>query len=505
MKFCFYRKDFIEQHIDGQKMALTDAQRTISWLAFEQEVNEICNYIKNNKLDTLPYPIILYGHKQIEMITCMYACIKCNIPYIPIDIIVPKERIIRIQNISQAQVVFNCTQHPLNIDKTAEFTVQKTSLITTQECKDLAFEQKIREKNPLIYIIFTSGSTGEPKGVQISTESIQSFTKWMCSDFNFSSQDVFINIAILSFDLSVYEVMSFGALGAGLVLNDTQTTENSEKLIQRIEQNKGTVWVSTPSFALAYARMIPDQRLTSIAYFLFCGETLPHATAQNLQKNFPKAIIYNTYGPTEATVATTLVTITQEILEKYNPLPVGFPKPGSIIDIQKENEEDKTGEIIIVGDHVSVGYLHRDDLNKEKFIQKHEQRAFKTGDLGYIEHGMLFCQGRNDDQVKLNGYRIELNEISAVLQTFDSVIEATTVGLRRNNEVKKIISFVICEKTLKIDNNVLKDQLLQKLRTILPPYMIPGDLVLVDHFPYSANVKIDKKKLSEDYIKEQLG
>lgn len=491
MKYCFETKDFIEKTIAGEQLAIIDNQREITWLDFENEVNEVCDLFKKKGWDKLEKPVILYGHKQAEMIIMVYALMKLKIAYIPIDTIFPTERIVAIQKIVGVDFVVNCTDSELSLINTTEIIIRKGKINTIQQ-----FQSQLTEKkdltDPLIYIIFTSGSTGEPKGVQITTSAIQTFTNWMVTDFEFSEKDTFINIALLSFDLSVYEVMSFGALGATILLNDKKTTESPELLMERIEKYNGSIWVSTPSFALTYSRIGAVEQLKSINYFLFCGETLSHSLASTLCKEFQSSIIYNTYGPTEATVATTKVAITQEILDNYNPLPVGYPKPNSKIIIEND-------EIIIVGDNVSIGYLNRPDLNQEKFIQIDNTRAYKTGDNGFLKDGMLFFSSRTDNQIKLHGYRIELDEITSKINDLDFVVQAETIALKRNGEVKKIVSLIQLSNS--IDQSIEpKTLLIDSLSKSLPPYMVPSDFKFIEKFPLNQNGKTDKKQLESFYL-----
>jgi D-alanine--poly(phosphoribitol) ligase subunit 1 len=501
MRFCFEIKDFIEREIDPDRSAVIDTLRDISWKQFELEVNNICRLFVENHWDKMNGPVILYGHKQADMIIAIYSMMKLQIAYIPIDVIYPVQRINTIRHLASVELIINCTDQTLDLDKTTELMLCCGKPLIAKQHK-FSISDKIINVDPLVYIIFTSGSTGEPKGVQITSKAVCSFVKWMVNDFGFTSKDVFVNIAVFSFDLSVYELMTFGALGATLLLNDKSITENTEFMMNRVNQYKGTVWVSTPSYSLAYSRIDADARLNSLKYFLFCGETLPHSTANKLHISFPQAIIYNTYGPTEATVATTKIEITHEILDAWNPLPVGYPKPDCEILIDKENEQDKEGELIIVGDNVSIGYFNNEELNRLKFFKHEGRQAFRTGDYAYYTDGMLFCKGRNDDQVKMHGFRIELSEISNVLCSHDFILEAVTVPLKRNNEVKKIVSFVIPKKSVPPDE--LTRQLLPFLKERLPYYMIPGDIDIVKDFFYSTNHKIDKIKLIEDYLKRKF-
>ena len=291
----------------------------------------------------------------------------------------------------------------------------------------------------LQYIIFTSGSTGEPKGVQITKSSIQTFVNWAAVDFGFSGNDVLMNQAPFSFDVSLCDVLNAFVRGATLVLSSGEQVKDQDGFLSRLAETGCSVWTSTPSFLYLFLRHenFHAGNLPAINTFLFMGEELPNRTCGLLKQLFPEARIMNAYGPTEATIVTTLIEITAEIIRDYPLLPIGYAMPGSTLLIDKSETEAKEGELIIVGNHVSIGYYKRPELNDEKFFLHNGQRAFRTGDLAYFEGNLLFCLGRNDDQVKLHGYRIELNEISNVLCKHESVSDAVSIALKRGNEVKK--------------------------------------------------------------------
>jgi D-alanine--poly(phosphoribitol) ligase subunit 1 len=486
MKFCFEKKDFIELDSQPNKLAVIGDDFELTWNEFKNKVDELVSFFESKGINNLEKPVVVYGHKSANMLVTFYAMMKLHIAYIPVDVVYPKDRVSKIINTAESEVIINTTNKPLDIDNNTEIKLEANS-ISFSKTKN-TYHLSTPKQDPLVYIIFTSGSTGDPKGVQISTEAVQSFTKWMSSaDYNFNSKDVFINTALLSFDLSVFEVMTFGKLGATIILNNKKQCSDPNQLMDRIENNKGTVWISTPSFALTYSRIEDVQQMKSIHTFLFCGEVLPHPLAKKLLENFSNSKVINTYGPTEATVATTIVNITPEILDKYNPLPVGKSKMDSQLLIEND-------EIIIVGPNVSVGYVKNEKLNEEKFTIINGQRVFKTGDNGFIKDNMLFFHGRNDDLVKLHGYRIELNEITLALDDLDYVIQAETIALKRNGEVKKIVSLA----TLQYD--VDKAQIKLDLGKTLPNYMIPSDIKIIDEFPLNQNGKADKKLLTKLYL-----
>ncbi|WP_343632166.1 AMP-binding protein [Fluviicola sp.] len=490
MRFCFDSRQFTDQHTDSGKLAVVGENGEITWAEFESRVANFCTFFKSKGWDKLEFPVILYGHKQVEMIVAVYGLMQLQVPYIPADVIYPKNRVESIKQISKTNLIINCSDEELDFSDVSILSFRNNTLEILQEAEMILAAEK--PADPLVYLIFTSGSTGEPKGVQISTEAVRDFTQWMREDFGFQPHDVFINIAVLSFDLSVYELMSFGAIGATLLLNSKTVSENPDLLMDRIQKYQGSIWVSTPSFSFIYSRIDEVSRLESIRYFLFCGELLPHSLAKTLVEKFPKAIVYNTYGPTEATVATTMIRIDEAVLEKHPVLPVGKSKPRSRIVIDRD-------EIVIVGKNVSLGYLNRPDLNVEKFITIDDERAFKTGDQGYLEDDVLFFKGRNDDQVKLHGFRIELNEITSVLNDLSFVLQAETIPLKRNGEVKKIVSLVQLKSGLE-EHTDWKAEILEGLNRKLPYYMIPSDFKFIDKMPLNQNGKADKKMLEQIYL-----
>ena len=304
-----------------------------------------------------------------------------------------------------------------------------------------------------------------------------------------------MNQAPFSFDLSVYEVIGFLLFGGTIVLNSKDTIENHLEYFERLKKYSCDSWVSTPSFIskLLLSEVFNQNNLKDLKTFLFCGEVLPANTVKRIKNNFPDSKVLNTYGPTEATVATTLVEITSEIIEKYSKsLPVGYVKEGTIINLLNIDEQN-IGEMEIIGDNVSIGYFKNEELNSQKFEKKYEKRSFKTGDFGYFENGLLFFANRKDELIKLHGYRIELGEIDKEILTNKLIEDAITIALKRGAEVVKLVSFIISKNNINIEE--LKDSISKNL----PYYMIPSDIVKIDNFPYNANHKIDKNELINLY------
>ena len=251
------------------------------------------------------------------MIISMYAMIKLGVPFIPVDEVFPIERVKKIIQSAKSDLLLNTTPNKLNIKETNEVNWNGGKL-QVQKNKQIFLTDKIPSADPIIYLIFTSGSTGEPKGVQITNESVEAFVHWIDRDFDFTEKEVFINFGMLSFDFSLFEVFMFGYLGASLILNNGENDFSPEAISARIEKYNGTIWMSTPSFAFLFLKFGVDYKLTQIRKFILAGEVLPHSLAVGIKSRFNKAQLVNAYGPTEATIIATYIEITNEIIKKYN-------------------------------------------------------------------------------------------------------------------------------------------------------------------------------------------
>ncbi len=494
MRFNYQYNEWIETENERHKLAVAGSDGDLTWVQFVELVERVEERLKSIAIPA-GHPIIIYGHKEKLFPAAIAACMRLSIPYVPVDIIYPHDRIARVKELTSSDCVIYCSDKKLDLD--FAFEIDHELGITKKSETWFSTVKGFDINDPIRYIIFTSGSTGEPKGVQITNSAVCSFIGWIDGVFHISKNEVLINQAPFSFDLSVYELTFFLHYGATLILNDGATCKNAELFLTRINRYGGSLWVSTPSFAYIYLRerVFNEVALPSLNYFLFCGETLPTTTAKKLYQLFPSSKVVNTYGPTEATVATTYVLLDEEMIEKYSSLPVGVVKADSQI-ILENPDESGVGEMVIIGDNVSIGYIGRDDLNKDRFLMVDGKRAYRTGDQGYYQDGMLFYLGRNDDQIKLNGYRIELDEISEVLKAAYGVSNASSIALKVNNVPRKIVAFVTAKSGFEVNPSDVKYLAAQKL----PAYMVPDDIVVIDQLPLNDNSKTDKKKLEAIYL-----
>jgi D-alanine--poly(phosphoribitol) ligase subunit 1 len=459
--------------------------RTLTYGELRRHSDALACYL-TERLGEDRRPIAVLGHREPEMLIAFLGAVKSGRPYVPLDTALPQQRIDKILAASRAALVL-----------TPKDVLQFSALQTRCPSRGVQGDEPF-------YILFTSGSTGEPKGVIITLACLEHFITWMLTEHRFTQLgEVFLNQAPFSFDLSVMDLYCSLATGGTLFSITRDRIANPKELYRALASSSVTTWVSTPSFAqmCLVEERFSETMLPRVRRFLFCGETLTPQTAAHLLKRFPRAQVWNTYGPTEATVATTSIRIDAGILERYSPLPVGRAMPGTEILIVNGNREvlpaKARGEIIIVGPNVSPGYLTRPDLTAKVFFQYHGQRAYRTGDFGRFRDNLLFFEGRMDEQIKLTGYRIELGDVEANLRALATVRDAVVLPVTKDGAAQSLAAFVVLAERDEGSHFNLAQRLRKQLSERLPAYMLPRKFVFLGMFPMTANGKIDRASLAK--------
>ena len=431
-------------------------------------------------------PIAVLGHREPEMLIAFLGTVKSRRPYVPLDTVLPRQRIDKILAISRPALL-------LTPEDVARLSCGATPAPETRAQWDDPF-----------YILFTSGSTGEPKGVIITLGCLEHFVRWMLEEQKFVPLgETFLNTAPFSFDLSVMDLYCSLATGGTLFSVGRDLVANPKMLYCALGNSGATTWVSTPSFAqmCLVEEKFSEGMLPRIRRFLFCGETLAAQTAARLLERFPRAQVWNMYGPTEATVATTSVPIDLSILEKYSALPVGCPTPGTDVFVVSDAGEtlpaQEQGEIVIAGPNVSPGYLRRPELTAAAFFELGDRRAYRTGDQGRFRDGLLFFEGRMDSQLKISGYRIEVGDVEANLLALPSVRDAVVTPVIKNGAAQSLAAFVVLSSRNEASHFELTQSLRRQLAERLPMYMLPRKFVFLDAFPLTANGKADRAQLAQ--------
>ncbi|WP_162011012.1 D-alanine--poly(phosphoribitol) ligase subunit DltA [Streptococcus sp. S784/96/1] len=476
-----------------------------SYKKLKEDSDALAAYI--DSLNLLEHsPIMVFGGHEYEMLVCFVAATKSGHAYIPVDQHSALERIEAILEIAKPSIVLSVGDFPL-----AELSVPLINLNKINEICTEKLDYKLSHSvkgNETYYIIFTSGTTGAPKGVQISHNNLLSFTNWMITseDFKVPERPQMLAQPPYSFDLSVmYWAPTLAKGGTLFALPKTLVTD-FKRLFSTIYELPIGVWTSTPSFVdMAMASHdFNAETLPDLSHFYFCGEELTLKTAQKLRQRFPKARIINSYGPTEATVAFSALTITNDLLELGERLPIGYVKsdsPTFIIDDEgKVLPAGEQGEIVVTGPAISKGYLNNPEKTAEAFFELNGQPAYHTGDLGIMtQDGLLYYGGRLDFQIKFNGYRIELEDVAQNLNK-SQLIETAVAVPRYNKEhkVQNLIAYVVLKAGIaqQFDRELtITKTIRDELKEVMMDYMMPTKFIYCDNLPLTPNGKVDLKGL----------
>ena len=393
-------------------------------------------------------PVIIRSSKKPETLIAMISCLMAGRAYVPVDPSIPDQRINEIMEAISAEP---------NTDGIA-------------------------------YIIFTSGSTGKPKGVPISVENLDNFIRWISALKPLSEYTDcnVLNQARFSFDLSVADIYYSLCNGHTLVALDLDTDGDYSSIYPLFCREKIDVAVMTPTFIrlCLLGDFFNSRNCPSLKCIYTCGEPLDKKIVKKLFARFPSVQLINAYGPTEATSAVSGIVITEAMLKDEKPLPVGDMKTNAtevMID---------SGEIVLCGKSVSKGYLNGETGG---FFCKDGLQCYRTGDLGFIHAGQLYCLGRRDSQVKYKGYRIELLDIENNIKEIPGVLDcAVTASYTAEHTARTIKAFVSTE-VQEYDSAYIKNELKRKI----PDYMIPRTITILDSLPMNQNGKIDRKRLAE--------
>ncbi|WP_155590050.1 D-alanine--poly(phosphoribitol) ligase subunit DltA [Lysinibacillus cavernae] len=432
-------------------------------------------------------PIVVYGHMSPLQIVAFLGAVKAGHPYVPVDSSTPTERLQLILEASKAGLL--CTTEPLymltNIPVMAVSDMLESSSSETPPSTAWVQNEEIH------YIIYTSGSTGQPKGVQITANNLAHFVTWMQEHFPLQKDGVFLNQAPYSFDLSVMDLYPALVGGHTLYAITQQEIANPKALFDSLATSNTRVWTSTPSFAkmCLMNKEWNQELMPALDTFLFCGEVLPLAVSNELMQRFPQATIFNLYGPTETTVAVSYVEVTKELVERFEQLPIA-----PITDPSVSLVED--GEIVISGPTVSAGYLGAPELTAKAFPTVAGNRIYQTGDMGYEQDGYLFFSGRKDFQVKLHGYRLEIEEIEKQISNLPPVSSCVVIPVYKEKEIISLSAYLVLREPLKDSAFKTTKQLKGLLSEYLPAYMIPKTFKYMDALPLNPNGKVDRKGLA---------
>ncbi|MCC5650789.1 amino acid adenylation domain-containing protein [Nostoc sp. XA013] len=487
---CFHQLFEAQVKQTPDATALVFGNQQITYKELNIRSNQLAHYLKKRGVETETL-VGICVERTLEMIIGLLGVLKAGGAYLPLDPSYPQERLNFM--LQDAQVSLLLTQEKL----LQHFTQFSNQIITID--KDWATITQHSRENPnscvtlenLAYVIYTSGSTGQPKGVLIEHRGLSNLAAEQIEVFNLQPSNRILQFASLSFDASIFEIVMALGIGATLYLTNKESLLPGKALLQLLRE-KAITHVTLPPALLA---VLPTESLPALQTIISAGESC----SEDIVKRWwsPSRRFFNAYGPTEATVWSTVAEI-KSVSEKP---PIGRPIANNEIYILDKHLQPVPigilGELYIAGDGLARGYLNCPELTAKKFISnpfngKKGARLYKTGDLAkYRADGNIEFLGRIDNQVKIRGFRIELSEIETVINQHNNVKKAIVIVQGNLYDNKHLIAYIV--------SNSLQEQTIIELRQFLkeklPEYMRPKAFVILDSLPLTANGKVDRYAL----------
>jgi amino acid adenylation domain-containing protein len=484
----------------GNKSAFKDLDSDITFSQLADRGKRIgSRLIKENYLLK---PVILYMNRTAKVPVAMMGVICSGNFYVMLDVESPDERINKIiKTLNPAALICDKELHSKSLSLIASekiFDYEDLISFEADEESLLSIQNQITINDP-VFAIFTSGSTGNPKGTIISHENVMTYMDWFVNCFDITTETVFGSQTPFYFSMSVSDMFATIFTGATFNIIPKSYFTFPAKLIDYLNERKiNTIyWVPTALGMIAKFDLFNYAKPKYLEKVLFAGEVMPIKYLNYWKKYFPSLLYANLFGPTETTDICTYYIVNREFNDNEN-LPIGIACKGARLLILDEKKQPVTligelGELFVSAPFVALGYYKNEEITAKAFIQNplhndYRDIFYNTGDLVKLnKYGELDYAGRKDNQIKHMGYRIEIGEIEAALNSIVGVELAVCLYNAENDNITAVYEG---------DKNK-KQQIMLEAQKKLPSYMLPEKIEWIQTFPVNANGKIDKKLLKE--------
>ncbi|HEX3008406.1 MAG TPA: amino acid adenylation domain-containing protein, partial [Bacteroidales bacterium] len=482
------------------KQAVVYKDKYLTYSQFNQQANKIARTLRRKGVGANSLVGIM-ADKSIEMIAGIFAILKAGGAYVPMDPDYPEQRM-------------NFIAQDLGLKLL--LTQQKFSNLPIEGIDKIYFEDQttydsdgsnvegVNTPDDLAYIIYTSGTTGTPKGSLIPQRGVVRLVR-NTNYVEYTPADKVSQASAIVFDASTEEI--FGALlnGCPLYVIDKETLLDPNAFGDILLKNNITIVDLTSALFTQIAEARTDI-FAKVKYLILGGDVVSAPHVAKVRRANPQITVVNTYGPTENSCNSTAFKIDRDF--DYN-IPIGKPISNSTAYIFDKHMNYQPigviGELYVGGDGLSKGYLNRDDLNRTAFIynpHNPSERLYKTGDLArWLPDGNIEFHGRIDNQIKIRGYRVELEEIESVISDIDGVIETVIKPIKVEEGDYKLIAFLNVPE----NSHISPDEIEKVIKAKLPPYMVPSAYKFMNGFPKNVNGKIDRKALTFDMSELSTG
>lgn len=476
-----------------EKIAIINSTKSIKYQELYNKAEKLSNYMRNKKVQKVA---LLFDH-SFEMIIAMLAALKNYTTYIPLDPNLPIKRLIDIVIDGKADLILT------DIHNSAKSNlINKETNVKNIIYNDELTNRRINKSENLLpqnkfspaYILYTSGSTGIPKGVIQTQDNILRHIYNYTKALNITKEDNLSLFSTYAFDASVMDIYS-ALLNAATLCIVNVKNESLHSILNFLQKSHLTILHLVPTLFRHIMEPVKKKNFfPDLRYIVLGGEAVTKKDIAVFNKKFDKDVyLVNGYGPTECTVALQYF-IRNRTMIKNDLVPIGRPVEGISFFLQKKEENEEVGEIVLIGKGVAYGYWNNSCLTDQSFKISYDTgiNAFFTGDYGYIDENCnLVYVGRQDGQLKVNGQKVYLVEIESFLKSLHEINNAVAVQIIKDGK-SSIVVFVSGQH---LNINKIRESLLNNM----PAYMQPSDIVILDKLPLTISRKVDRYLLKKEY------
>jgi amino acid adenylation domain-containing protein len=479
-----------------EAIAVVAGATQLTYRELNVRANQLARFLK--RFGVSPDSLVgLCVDRSPEMVIGILGILKAGASYLPMDPTYPSERLSFM--LKDANVFVLLTQAHL-LDSLPQHNGPRLSLDS-----DWDIIAKERSENPtsratpanLAYVIYTSGSTGQPKGVMIPHRGLVNYLSWCADAYEVAKGCGAPVHSSISFDLTITSLFSPLMVGRTVFL----VADGIENLVDALlaRDNYSLVKI-TPAHLRALAELMPEDEVAGrVRAVIIGGEALHMESLSFWRTHAPATRLINEYGPTETVVGCSIYEVSRNDAT-FGSVPIGSPVANTQLYLLDDKlqpvEKGVTGELYIGGDGVGVGYLGRRDLTDERFIPDPFSnnicgRLYRTGDLArFNSSGVLEYLGRMDSQVKIKGFRIELDEVEAMLGECRGVRECAVLAREDATAERRLVAYCVCDQT--VDD---VEDLRKAMKLKVPDYMVPTTFIKLESLPLTTNGKVDRQAL----------
>ncbi|MGO4615838.1 amino acid adenylation domain-containing protein [Nocardia sp. 2YAB30] len=477
--------------LDPDSPAVVFGRECLTYAQLDARANRLARWLIGQGVgpDAL---VVSAMRRSLDQVITMYAIAKAGGTYVPLDPDQPDERLRHVLDSAAPHCVLTSTADEFTL---APATTVDTLDLSTLSAAPISDDERVRPLRPehTAYVIYTSGSTGLPKGVAVSHAALGNQLAWMRAEYRVDAADVYLQKTAATFDVSLWGYFLPLQTGARLILAAPDGHRDPRYLSRLIREHQVSITDFVPSLLAVFAAHAPARELESLRAVLVIGEALPPETVRAFQA-VAAAEVHNLYGPTEAAVSITH----RQVSATDSAVLIGTPEWNSQVFVLDSRlrpvPAGVTGELYLAGAQLADGYHRRPDLTADRFVANPlgtpGTRMYRTGDLvRWTRAGALDYLGRVDFQVKVRGQRIELGEIETALLADPAVAQAVATVTAGD----QLVGYVVPAGGAHVDAAGLRESLTR----VLPSYMVPSTVQVLDTFPVNSSGKLDRSALPE--------